>query len=149
MREITTLLLFVASIESYSQQFGSKEFIFEWTPNPTQFIRENHNDYLSNDEYDSLLSCAALFFEAHVDLFNSEITKIRYSSLSSDYNKTSHSIDLSENLARKVEKILLNHIGLTKVKHLYNEQVPKETRIFYISLDFDKRDRALRKRTPN
>lgn len=131
--------------EARAQRLGTNEFIFEWTPNPTQFLRENHKVLLSKEEYRQLLNCDALVFETHVDLFNSKIISIKYSILSTEYNKVSKISDLDSQLAEKMEKILFKHIGLTKIKQINGDDIPKEIRIYFMSIDFNKKDKRSQK----
>jgi hypothetical protein len=141
-RSAVVFFLVFTFLEGNSQKMGTKEFIFGWTPpSPTEFMRKNHKKYLSDDEYKRLLSCEALAFYADIDLFNNKIVAIKYSNLSSEINKIGKSPDLDSVLARKIERILLDNIGVTKIKRLYSKEVPKDTLRYAITLDFNDKDR--------
>jgi len=125
---------------------GTKEFLFSWTPNPTEFIRQNHGKYLTNSEYKSLLSCTSIAFDTNVDLFNNKIVSIKYSKMSTDYNNSYGSPDLDSLLVRKVEKILVENIGVTKIRQMNNKDIPREIRRYLITLDFNAKDRKKTKK---
>jgi hypothetical protein len=148
MLRLTLICFFILSfLECSSQKVGTKEFIFEWIPNPTDFILHNHKKYLSNDEYKRLLNCYALAFDADVDLYNTKIVSIKYSEVSTKLNNITKSPDLDADIARKVEKVLLDNIGVSDVKRIsVVDSIPKGVYRYVITLDFNEKDRRRAKK---
>jgi hypothetical protein len=146
---LNLICFFILSfLESSSQKIGTKESIFGWIPSsPTDFIRQNHKKYLSNDEYKRLLNCYALAFDADVDLYNTKIVSVKYSDVNEKLNEITKSPNLDADIARKVEKALLDNIGVTKVKRIsVIDSIPKGIYRYAITLDFNEKDRRRAKK---
>lgn len=134
MKNLTLLLI---SESTSAQTIGSQEYIFEWVPNPTTLIRENHGEMLTDQEYSELLKCQALWFEVILNLKQRKIIDVKYSDLSSKYIQSANGADLSDELKEKVSRILEQRIKATPVIHLFGKTVPDEDRIYYITLSLN------------
>jgi len=66
--------------------------------------------------------------------------------MSTDYNNSYGSPDLDSLLVRKVEKILVENIGVTKIRQMNNKDIPREIRRYLITLDFNAKDRKKTKK---
>ena len=148
LRLAIALLVTLAFSEVQSQKIGNKEFVFGWIPSsPTDFVRHNHKKYLSNDEYKRLLNCSALAFDVDIDLYNTKIISVKYSDMSTKINEISNSPDLDADVARKVEKILLDNIHVTKIKRIsLIDSIPKGIYRYSITLNFNKKERRKAKK---
>lgn len=122
-------------IESIAQKIDTKDFVFDWQPNPTNFIKDNFRLYFTNDEVKKINECNALFFETRIAVQQSKIVSICYSKFSSEYNKIDHSRDLDIETARKLSKVLFENIKITEVKSLSRKIIPNDTITFYITID--------------
>ena len=139
LTKVSLLLLGMAiTFVSYSQ--GHREILFKWSPNPTELIRLNRKKYFNQQEYIQLVNCKALGFETEVDFYNKKIVTVKYSTLSSDYNDVNGSLDISDSLALKIAKILVENIKITRVKVMHGKDIPREPRKYIITLDFEKKD---------
>ena len=139
------LFSFASSFDGFAQKYGTHEFLFQWKPNPTEFIMNNHRSYLTDKEYDQLSSCTSLYFETKVDLFNGKILSLKYSKWSSEYNRIDESPDLTEEVAKKIETVLFDNIKIKNVRSITNSPIPRDTLIYLITLDFPVKKRLKKK----
>lgn len=143
----TFLIMVCLSARSgFSQDLNPRDFYFEWRPNGTAFLLANHSRYLSDPEYEEILDCLALAFDVQVNLATNAVVAVQYSTLSTLYNTSAGTRDMKPELARKLEIILFENIGLTKVKRINGEKVEGGTVWFLLTLDFSVADKRRKNR---
>jgi hypothetical protein len=135
------VLTIVFAIQCYAQTSDTKQALFEWTPNPTEFIRQNHETFLTTIQYKDLLKCKAVWFDAEVDVYNGKLISVNYSKFSTSYNKTIGSPDLNPELAKKIGEVLLLNIKVSRGTDVVDKEIPKDTFVYSLSLDFNEKDK--------
>lgn len=123
-----------------AQEIKPKSYSFDWAPNPTEFIRKNSEKYFSEKEYNDLLRCDALGFD--VDFQTNKVVRVKYSKISSDFNKMTDSTkDLEEPLRSKLEKILLENIDIDRAKTSIITETSNQLFSCLMTIDFTNKEK--------
>jgi hypothetical protein len=115
---ILLLVLGLAIIQAYSQKYGSGNYFFLWEPSPSWILTDLGEQYFTRDEINLIANCKALIFEVDVILNTRTIVAVRYSKLNVEYNEPESVPLLDKVLARKLEAMFINKLGMSKVGSL-------------------------------
>ena len=141
MISILVVTFFLVLIDTDCLSQNTNGYQFDWTPNPSKFIKKNYHDLFTKKEYVEITAFDVLGFETLVDIKNNTITEVKYSEYSSEHNKLNYSKDLSPEAANKLVGVLKENINITKIKVLFDSPIPDEPLSFMLSLYFTDTDR--------
>lgn len=140
---ITYIFVFIFSLSFVkAQKFAGDDFLYEWQPNPTEFLRKNNPKYFTKDQYCEIVCAGTLTFEAVVEISKAEVISVKYSKFNTLVAGSTKSTELRDSLQNTLAQVIKQNVGISSVKYLGSQSLD-ERYTFLLTIIFDEKDRKM------